>query len=130
MPRLYYLGSLRPDTVKQFPIHAGDRVVMVKNQIGEYIDLTMDEQVEDVLRTHRLITKQGEFPAFTRDIRQVRQAMAAIEKRRNPQPAPVQQANLSRADLLRMLAELPEESEIHDEDSGLLEEAGVGVANG
>jgi hypothetical protein len=89
----------------------GDRPVMVKNMVGAFIDVPSEVHANEIVKTHRIVTPNGEFPAFTTDQRELFRIQKALQKKNEPTPDPVSVSRpLNRAELLKMLEELPDEN--------------------
>lgn len=120
--RVYYLGGLVPSVEnggkQYFDIRANDKLIRFENKPGAYIDLSLEVQAEDLVATHRLLTKHGDFPAFTRDPREVQMAMRNKQKRK-PMPQISKEdviKSLSREELLAILNDM----DAIDEDEELM----------
>lgn len=116
MPKVYYLGGLAKKEKETFTLRAGDKVITMQNKIGAWIELPHQSQADDLIETHRLLTKFGEFPAFTTDARQVSMAIAAANNKNAPKPAPAMSReemikSLSKKELLELMRDMSDDDE-------------------
>lgn len=120
--RMFYLGGLVPPHGAKdkdgnivgkasFVIRGNDRPYTVENSFGAFIDVSNMEQARDIIMTHRVINDRGEFAAFTTDPKVVHRLELKRQKAMEAPQEAEQPKKPSRAELLKMLAEMPEETE-------------------